>query len=363
MIPRGINNWSAPLTQGLLSNGEEIHVSEEAGSRVFSPTYLTIDNEIVLVSGFRRASAQHGEAGVNLIQWRSTGILTPMNGITIAILEAEASTQFGISESGFGLEIQLETDENANVLTTCREVVEAVTGLPGISSVISGYTEHPDATAPDDEVATFSGEDTSVLVVLKRGAQGTASDEHLEGATAECRMSSGYLDIASNISGQVGFSAMNLSACGGDPVLSDVDVGGIKAKAWGLPHGEESSVSGVSQVPPSWLGVPSAMAVATFLSGGEGDVMLAVELGNIMKDLMPHSVPWGDAGFSVPMQPGLNSIILPATPDASFLNDLRLCAAKVTRYGDHEDDTLDAPIALVALNFIEATDTLQEILT
>ncbi len=363
MIPRGINNWSAALTQGLLSDGEEIHVPEEAGARVFSPTYLTIDDEIILVSGFRRASAQHGEAGVNLIQWRSTGILTPMNGITITILEAVASTEFGISESGFGLEIQLETDENAAVLTTCREVVEAVMGLPGISSAISGYTEHPDATAPDDDVATFSGEDTSVLVVRKRGAQGTGSDEHLEGATAECRMSSGYLDVANTVSGHMGFAAADLAACDGEPVLSDVEIGGIKAKAWGFLQGEESSVSGVLPMPPSWAGVPSAMAIVVFFSGGDGDAVLAIELGNIMKDMMPHSVAWSGSGQPVPMQAGLNPMILPVTIDASLLNSLRLSATKVTRYGGHEDDTLDAPIALVSLNFLEATDALQEILT
>lgn len=258
-----INNFSATLREAIDSQTQEIRLDVGCGSRLMSPCWVSIDDEIIDIGERQRAWISTGTDGVNRIFWGAMKDGVAGNGITIALVDPGApDSAFSVSTIDNAISVSLATDSTGAITSTVEDVLKLVRRDLDASRLVQCYAqdeivggvvaaESVTLNGGDDDVLHAQGDPTG------RGSQGTAAVPHAAGAKVEVRCTADMLmEIASSMNAIIVFPGQ-FSVNAGAPVLEELRVGGASGftvKVWKFPQGEDAEVSIGSFVPDIYGG-------------------------------------------------------------------------------------------------------------
>jgi len=256
------NNFSAPLREAIDAEAQEIRLDVGCGSRLKTPCWISIDDEIIDISERQRAWNPTGTEGVNRIFWGAMKDGVAGNGIVVSLVDpGMPDSALSVVATANSVSVSLATDPAGVITSTVKDVLKLVRRDLNASRVVQCY-------APDEvlagvvaaETATLSGGDDDILIVQSdpgRGVQATAAAPHAAGSTVEVRCTAELLmEIASSMNAIIIFPG-HFAVNAGAPVLEDLRVGGASGftvKVWKFPQGEDAEISLGSFLPDIYGG-------------------------------------------------------------------------------------------------------------
>jgi len=255
------NNFSAPLRESIDAETQEIRLDVGSGSRLKTPCWVSIDDEIIDIGERQRAWSSSGLEGVNRIFWGAMQDGAAGNGIVVALVAPGVpDSALSVVATDNAVSVSLATDFSGVITSAVEDVLKLVRRDVNASRLVQCYA--PDEVLSDivaAETVTLAGGDDDILLAegepTGRGAQGTAAASHAAGAKVEVRCTAELLtELAASMNTTL-VSPIQFAVHAGAPVLDDVIVGGTSGftvKAWKFPQGEEAEISLATFLPDSY---------------------------------------------------------------------------------------------------------------